>query len=104
MNITVITPSIGIAPAIPWYQSPQLIGLITTIVSAAIAIYGPKLNISSTDITTVVTDIFGVIALIAPIIGTVLRIKSTVQPVTLTQAAADVHPNTIASGITQHVP
>jgi len=87
--------------AIPWYRSPQQIGLVTTAVSALVAIFpkiGQLLGWSSPgDIANGVTAVFGAIAIIAPIIGTFIRAKSTVQPLTLTQAAAEVHPNTIAN-------
>lgn len=87
--------------AIPWYRSPQQIGLVTTAVSALIALF-PKLGqmlgwTSPTDVSAGVTSVFGVIAVIAPIIGTFIRAKSTVQPLTLTKAAAEVHPNTVAN-------
>ena len=82
--------------AIPWYKSPQTIGLVTTAVSALIALFpkiGPAIGINSAaDISTVVTNIFGTIAILAPIVGTIVRAKSTVQPITLTQSQADAHP------------
>jgi hypothetical protein len=87
--------------AIPWYKSPQQIGLVTTAVSAFIALFpkvGQLLGWSSpSDISNGVTAVFGVIALVAPIVGTFIRAKSTVQPLTLTQAGADIHPNTLAN-------
>ena len=87
--------------AIPWYKSPQQIGLVTTAVSALIAVF-PKLGqllgwSSPGDVANGITAIFGVIAVIAPVIGTFIRARSTVQPLTLTQASADVHPNTLAN-------
>lgn len=87
--------------AIPWYRSPQQIGLVTTAVSALIALF-PKLGqllgwTSPSDVASGVTAVFGVIAVIAPVIGTFIRAKSTVQPLTLTKASAEIHPNTIAN-------
>lgn len=99
MNTPAPTPVV-IAGAIPWYKSPQTIGLVTTAVSAAIALFpkvGQLLGLTSgTAIDAAVTTIFGFIALIAPIVGTVVRVKSKAQPITLTQAAADTHPATVA--------
>lgn len=87
--------------AIPWYRSPQQIGLVTTAVSALIALF-PKIGKmlgwnTPDDVSAGVTSVFGVIAVIAPIIGTFIRAKSTVQPLTLTKAAAEAHPNTVAN-------
>jgi hypothetical protein len=90
--------------AIPWFRSPQTIGLITTFIAAAVALFpkaGVLLGLTTPGaIQTAVENIAGVIALLAPVVGTVFRVKSTLQPITLTQAAADVHPVTIAA----HVP
>ena len=87
--------------AIPWYKSPQQIGLVTTAISALIAIF-PKLGqelgwTSPSDVTNGVTQVFGVIAVIAPLVGALVRARSKIQPLTLTQSAADVHPNTLAN-------
>jgi hypothetical protein len=72
--------------AIPWYKSAQQIGLVTTAISAIIAMFpkaGQLLGLSSpTDVS---------------IIGTFIRARSTVQPLTLTQSGADIHPNTLAN-------
>jgi hypothetical protein len=88
-------------PALPWYRSPQQIGLVTTAISAVIALFpkvGQLLGWSSpTDVTNGVTTIFGFIAVVAPVIGSFIRARSTVQPLTLTKADAAVHPNTIAA-------
>jgi hypothetical protein len=111
------------AAAIPWYRSPQTIGLITTFVAAAVALFpkaGAALGLTSpTAISTAVSNIAGIVAMIAPVVGTIVRAKQTSgQPITLTQAAADVHPATIAAiaaatsstpapfnpGVTQPVP
>lgn len=87
--------------ALVWYKSPQQIGLVTTAISALIAVF-PKLGqllgwSSPGDVANGVTAIFGVIAVIAPVVGTFIRARSTVQPLTLTQAGADMHPNTLAN-------
>jgi hypothetical protein len=87
--------------AIPFYKSPQTIGLVTTFISAAIALFpkaGQLLGLAAPGaVESAVTGIFGAIAVIAPIVGAIVRTKSTVQPITLTQAAADVHPVTVAA-------
>lgn len=87
------------ATAIPFYKSPQTLGLITTFVSLSIAAF-PKLGVglgltSPGAISAAVQNTMEVIGLVAAGLGTVYRVKSDVQPITLTQAAANVHPTTI---------
>jgi hypothetical protein len=99
MNTT--TPTIG---ALPWYRSPQQIGLVTTAASAFIALF-PKVGqllgwTSPGDVANGVTAFFGAIAIIAPIIGTFIRARSPVQPLTLTASSAEVHPATLAANAT----
>lgn len=82
---------------IPWYKSPVQISLITTIVSGLISLFpklGAALGITSSDAGNIVTQVFGAIAVLAPIVGTIFRAKSPVQPLTLTasSAAAQVTP------------
>ena len=43
------------------------------------------------------TVIFGAISIIAPVYGSIKRAASKIQPLTLTQEGADVHPNTLAN-------
>lgn len=85
--------------AIPFYKSPQTLGLITTFIAAAVALFpkaGVALGLTSPGaIETAVTNLAGVIALIAPLVGSILRVNSKEQPVTLTQTSADNHPATI---------
>jgi hypothetical protein len=93
--------------AIPWFKSPQTIGLITTFVAAAVALF-PKAGIalgltSPGAISTAVSNVAGVIALLAPLVGTIFRVNSDVQPITLTQAAADNHPATVAAQVVAKV-
>lgn len=87
------------ATAIPFYKSPQTLGLITTFVSLSIAAFpklGVGLGLTSPDtISAAVQNVMEVIGLVAAGLGTVYRVKSDVQPITLTQAAANVHPATI---------
>lgn len=105
MNTTVNTVTVG---ALPWYRSPQQIGLVTTAVSAALALFPQAshwLGLTNPgDIANAVTAVFGVITLIAPIVGGVWRAKSPLQPLTLTQAGADVHPATIVALHTETIP
>jgi hypothetical protein len=84
--------------ALPWYKSPVQVSQVATGLSAAIALF-PKLGTllgvtTPADVTTFVQTLFGAIALIAPIVGTVLRARSKIQPLTLTQGNADSHPAT----------
>jgi hypothetical protein len=87
--------------AIPWYRSPVMISQVVSFISALTAI-APKLTnavgLTSPDaITQTVTAVFGVITLVSTTYGAVKRARSTIQPITLTQAAADVHPQTLAN-------
>lgn len=83
---------------IPWYKSPVQISLVTTIVSGLISLFpkvGAALGITSSEAAgNVVTQVFGAIAVLAPIVGAIFRAKSPVQPLTLTapSAAAQVTP------------
>jgi hypothetical protein len=88
---------------IPWYKSPVQIAQVTTAVSAFIALF-PRVGImlgltSPTAINDAVTIVFGLIGILAPIVGSVFRAKSNVQPLTLTQASADakITPETAAA-------
>lgn len=87
--------------AIPWYQSPVQKAQITSAVSALIALspkIGKFIGVSTpADAAVWVETIFGFITLMAPIIGSVVRAKSAIQPLTLTKAAAAVHPQTVAA-------
>jgi hypothetical protein len=88
---------------IPWYKSPVQIAQITTAISALIAVF-PRVGIwlgltSPSAINDAVTAVFGVIGFVAPIVGSIVRAKSPVQPLTLTQASADakITPETAAA-------
>lgn len=93
--------------AIPWYKSPQTISLLTTAVAAAVALFpkvGAALGLTSPGaISIAVQNIAGVIALVAPVIGTYFRAKSPEQPITLTQAAADTRPATLKAEQTEKI-
>lgn len=102
------TPTIEVANvnttvgAIPWYKSPQTIGLITTFIAAGIALFpkvGAKFGLTSPDaISAAVQNIFAGISVVAPMIGVIVRsMQKTGQPITLTQAGADAHPATLAA-------
>ena len=73
---------------------------MTTAVSAGIAVFpkvGQFFGLSSpTDAATFVTNVFGFIAVVAPLVASVARWKSKGQPLTLTATAAEEHPATIA--------
>jgi hypothetical protein len=84
-----------------WYRSPVQIAQITSAISAVIAIF-PKLGqllgmTTPGEISNTVTVIFGAISIIAPVYGSIKRAASKIQPLTLTQEGADVHPNTLAN-------
>jgi hypothetical protein len=87
--------------AVPWYQSPVQLAQTTAFVSAALALF-PKiaasLGLETPDkVSNAVTVVFSCAAVVAPLLGMVLRAKSTIQPLTLTAAKADAHPATIAA-------
>jgi hypothetical protein len=84
--------------AVPWYTSPVYIGALVTVIST-LATLAPKaanaLGLTTPGaIQTSVQNVFGVIALLSGIFTALKRQSSTVQPLTLTQAQADIHPAT----------
>lgn len=95
------TPSpLDTVSAIPWYKSPVQIANVTAFASAIIALFpqvGRALGLATpTDVSTAVTTVFAFAAIVAPAVGGILRAKSKVQPLTLTAAQAEAHPNTVA--------
>lgn len=87
--------------AIPWYRSPVQVSQVTTVVSALLAI-SPKaaglLGLTTPDqIAAAVQAVFGAVAILAPLVGSVLRARSSIQPLTFTKAGADSHPATMAA-------
>lgn len=87
--------------ALPWYRSPVYISQIVTIVSTLTALF-PKaaslLGLSTPEsVQTTIEALFTIIALGSGVVGEVKRRNSVVQPITLTQAAADDHPVTVAA-------
>lgn len=98
MSTPIPTPPV---PAIPWYQSPVQKAQIASLLAALVALspkIGQVIGISTPGAAAAwVENIFGAITLLAPLIGTILRARSKLQPLTLTQGKADVHPATIAA-------
>lgn len=94
--------------ALPWYKSPVQISLVVTILSAVIAAFpkvGQALGLTAPGaIETVVQNVFAVIAVVAPIVGSFKRANSTVQPLTLTAAGAESHPATIEASEPHVIP
>lgn len=87
--------------AIPWYQSKVYIGALVTLLSS-LASLAPKLfiamGLATPDaITTFVNAAFQIIAVVAGMYTLVKRKNSPIQPLTLTKAAAEIHPNTVAN-------
>jgi hypothetical protein len=86
--------------AIPWYKSPQFVAHTTAMISAAIALspkivawVGTHLGIDLSTpaaIQATVETVFGFIALIAPSVGAMLRARSKIQPLVISQKKADV--------------
>lgn|SRR5512146_1166605 len=91
----------GLPGAIPWYQSPVYIGAVVTIVTT-LASVAPKLatelGLTSADaISHFVQTILGSVALVSGLFTAWKRGTSSVQPITMTKAAAQNHPVTLAS-------
>lgn len=84
--------------AVPWYQSPVMISQVTSLISAAIALFpkwGEALGMKSAEqVNSTVTTVFAFIAVAAPVVGSILRVKSKIQPLTLTPTGAANHPAT----------
>lgn len=89
----------GTVGAAPWYTSKVQIAQITSLVSALIVLFpklGSALGLNTLDeVNTTITTVFAFIAVAAPLVGMIFRAKSTIQPLTLTQAKADAHPATL---------
>jgi uncharacterized membrane protein len=91
----------NVPPVIPWYKSSVQISQVTTMVSALMAM-SPKLAAqlgltTPANVQMAVEAFFGIVAFVAPIVGTFVRARSAIQPLTLTQARADAHPATQAA-------
>lgn len=76
-------------PAIPWYRSPVFIGAVVSIVSQLLVLTGLTDKVSPEDVAKYVDAVFQVIALAAAVFAAVQRQRSTIQPLTMTQAGAD---------------
>jgi hypothetical protein len=78
---------------IPWYKSPVYVSGATTVVSTLIVLFpkaGAALGLTSPDlINTTVNAVFEVIALVAGLITTIARSRSSVQPIAVSQTSAD---------------
>jgi hypothetical protein len=78
-----------------WYQSAVMRGAVVSIVSQLVAILG--LHVTSDELANDVGAVFQVIAICAALYSAYKRKSSTIQPLTLTQTGADLHPNTLAN-------
>jgi hypothetical protein len=78
---------------IPWYKSPVYISGATTIVSSLVVLVpkaGAALGLTSPElINTAVNAVFEVITLVAGAVTAIARGRSSVQPITVSQASAD---------------
>lgn len=81
--------------AIPWYASPVMRGAVVSIISQLVAILG--LHVTTDALTNDVGAVFQVIAIGAGLYSAYKRKTSTVQPLTLTQTGADLHPQTLVN-------
>lgn len=101
------TPTPVPQPAAPWYTSKVQLTQLSTAVFALIAVF-PKIGqwlhlTSESDVSNAVSAIAGVAALLSPILGTIFRARSPLQPLTLTKAGADAHPQTQAAAFSHTV-
>lgn len=81
----------------PWYTSAVQKAQVVAFLSTLLALFPQvtaKYHITSDQVSTAVTLIFGVLAGVAGLIGIGKRAASSIQPLTLTQAKADSHPAT----------
>jgi hypothetical protein len=97
------TPIPVSAPALPWYQSPVQKAQVVAAVSALVAL-SPKIGSlvgikTPAEASAWVESLFGAITFIAPILGTIWRARSALQPLTLTKAGAAAHPATVAATV-----
>ncbi len=82
--------------AIPWYRSPVFVSAAVSVVSSLIGLT-PRLAValgltSPGAIQSAVDSVFQVIGLGAALYAAVKRQSSEIQPLTLSQKAADAHP------------
>ncbi len=84
--------------AIPWFSSPVMVGAVVSILSQAFVIFG--VQVAPDTISKDVDAVFQVIAIGAGLYSAYKRKSSTIQPLTLTQTGADIHPQTIANAQT----
>lgn len=89
------------AGAQPWYKSPVYVSAISAAVGAA-AVVSPKVaafaGLATPDnIQSILTLVGGGVALVGSLFASIKRAASKLQPLTLTKAAAAVHPATIAA-------
>jgi hypothetical protein len=99
------TPAPVTAGAIPWYKSPIYIAAMTTVLGAIATLY-PKaaavIGINTPLGQTAFIELAGgLVTLAGGGVIWVMRQINKGQPITLTQAAANVHPSTIAVVETQ---
>jgi hypothetical protein len=76
-------------PALPWYKSPVYVGIVTSLVSQALALAGRADLFAVEEINSFVAGTFQFIALAALAVSEIKRRKSAVQPLTLTKAGAE---------------
>jgi len=92
------------APAAAWYTSKVQITQIATTLFAlvgAFPIIGKWLHLNSmTDALAAVSAVAALAAIVSPLVGTFIRARSPLQPLTLTKAGAEVHPQTQAAVFT----
>jgi hypothetical protein len=96
-----VPPTTLAGAAAPWYTSSVQKAQIVSIVSALVALSpkaGKLIGVNTPAEAAVwVETVFGFITLVAPILGSIWRARSKLQPLTLTKGNAEVHPATLAA-------
>lgn len=77
-------------PAIPWYQSPVMVATVVSILSQVLVLVGKADLVPADVLTQKVEAIFQIVAIVSIGWAAFKRWRSSVQPLALTQAAADV--------------
>jgi hypothetical protein len=95
-----VLPEVQLA-AIPWYQSPVQRAIVVTLITSGVAV-APKIGFalglkSPGDVENAVSFFFQLISIATGLYAYYQRKHSKLQPLTTTQAQADVHFATLSA-------
>lgn len=82
--------------ALPWYRSPVFVGLIVSFICQVLAVVGVD-SVAPDAIAKLVDLGLQLLAIGSAAFAVYKRKVSPIQPLTMTQQAADNHPNTLAN-------